>query len=344
MKRIFAVALVALFVACDTVPRHTVTLTFNDSGDRVTIDASTTLPTRKEARDKARLDRLRDELVSGRDEWALRFQNAAPDRDRVVFDRTAGELSSVQRSATIDADDLQKFFYDLPVTAKVTRGDGWVELAIYPGTSTRFTRADREDFEKRMERGASAARRYINAVRILYEYLDEHPRRAGDVFDAMLRDEDDPRLIVATKREMDLVKEVRDGIDAILEIDWAGDLSREADAVSNPFPATIVVRVPTEPTLIEGFGRDQRGLFIQPKSLLEAVSALEGRWISPDPLAAMLRAPSGTKTEEIVAQLAAAKRHAEPVVGLNEVLAGLTEQLKPADRYRVRFLTKTRVD
>ena len=39
MKRIFAVALVALFVACDTVPRHTLTLTFNESGDRLTIVA-----------------------------------------------------------------------------------------------------------------------------------------------------------------------------------------------------------------------------------------------------------------------------------------------------------------
>jgi len=42
----------------------------------------------------------------------------------------------------------------------------------------------------------------------------------------------------------------------------------------------------------------------------------------------------------MVAQLANARRRAEPVVGFNEVLAGLTEQLKPADRYRVRFLTR----
>jgi hypothetical protein len=341
MKRIVAVALVALFLACDTVPRHTLTLTFNDRGDRVTIESSTTLPSLKEARNRAHVEHLRDELLAGRDEWALRFANAAPERDRVVYDRTAGELSAVYRSATIDAENLQKFFYDVTITTKVTRGDGWVELALYPGTSNRATRHDREELEKRLNEGASAARRYINEVRILYEYLDEHPQRAADVFDAVFRDDDDPRLVVATKTELELVTAVREGINKILEIDWGGDLSREADAVSNPFPAEIIVRTPTEPTLVEGFIRDKRGLLIQPKQLLEAVGGLEGRWISPDPLAVALHAPSGTKTEELVAQLANAKRRAEPVVGFSEVLAALQEQLKPADRYRVRFLTRS---
>src|SRR5205814_310480 len=131
--------------------------------DRVTIETMTTLPSLKEAKNRGRVEQLRDELLAGRDEWALRFQNAAPERDRAVFDRTGGELSAVTRSATIDADDIQKFFYDLTVTTKVTRGDGWVELAIYPGTSNRATRQDREDFEKRLNGGAVAARRYVDA-------------------------------------------------------------------------------------------------------------------------------------------------------------------------------------
>jgi len=91
------------------------------------------------------------------------------------------------------------------------------------------------------------------------------------------------------------------------------------------------------PTLVEGFTHDEHGLVIRPKTLLEAIASLEGRWIFPDPLAVAVHAPSGTKTEDLVAQLANAGRRAEPVVGFNEVLAGLTQQLKPADRYRVRF-------
>jgi len=338
MKRICAVALVALFAACDTVPRHKLTLTFNDAGDRVTLESSTTLPSLKQAEDRARVEHLRDELLAGRDEWALRFGNAAPERDRVVFDRTGGELTEVTRSATIDADDLQKFFYDLPITAKVTRDNGVVELAIYPGTSNRATRADREAFEKQMNDGAAAARRYIEAMRALYEYLDEHPQRAHDAFDALFRDEKDPRPVVATEREMALVTAVREAMTHLLDLNWS-DATREADVVANPFPAEIFVRMPGEPILVEGFARDERGLYIRPKMLFEAVASLEGRWISPDPIALALRSPE-LKEEEMIDVLANSKRRAEPVIGFQEVLAGITAQLKPAERYRVRFLAK----
>jgi len=342
MKRICAVALVALLaVACDPVPRHTLTLTFNDAGDRVTIESSTTLPALKDAKDRGAVERLRDDLVLGRDEWSLRFQHAGPEHDRVVYDRNGSELGSVQHSATIDSENLQKFFYDLPITTKIIRGEGWIELSIYPGTSDRATRQDRDDFEKKLNAGAGAARRYINAMRVMYEYLDEHPRRAEEMFYAMFRDKDDERPAMVTKLELELVTEVRAAIDAILDVDWAGDLSHEADRVMNPFPATIVVRTPTKPTLVEGFAREERGLTIDSKGLLEAIGALEGRWISPDPFALAMKAPSGTTTEQFVIQLAGAHRHAEPVVGFEEVLAGLREQLRPADRYRVRFLTRT---
>jgi len=340
MKRIVAAALVALFVACDTMPRHWVTLTFNDDGDRVTIETSTRLPALKEAKNRAAVERLRDDLLGGRDEWSLRFQHAAPEHDRLEYDRTGGELSEVRRSATIDAEDLQKFFYDLPVTTKVLRGEGWVELAIYPGTSDRATRQQREDFENKLNEGARAARRYINALRVLYEYLDEHGQRARDVADTLFRDDDDPRPIVATKTEIGLVKSVREAMQAVLDVDWDGEVSHEAELTSNPFPAELVVRVPGEPILVEGFTRAEHNLIIRPKTLLEAVSALDGRWVSPEPIALVMHNPY-SKTEELVELFAKSPRHAEPVVGMNEVLAALREQLKPADRYRVRFLTKS---
>jgi hypothetical protein len=306
------------------VPRHKLTLTFNDAGDRVTIEAETTLPALKDAKDRTRVEQLRDALIAGNDEWSLRFQHAAGEHERVIYERTRGELDSVQRITTIDTDDLQKFFYDLPITAKVTRGDGWAELAIYPGTSTRASRQDHEDFDKKMAKGADAARRYINAVHVLYEYLDEHDQRPPEV----------------TKLEAELAKEVRESIGHIIEIDWSGDLVREADLVSNPFPAEVVVRAPGEPLIVEGFAREEHNLVIQPKTLLEAIASLEGRWVSPDPMAVLLHAPGGATGADLAGTISVMKRRAAPVVGFDEVLAELREQLKPADRYRVRFVTK----
>ena len=190
MKRIVAVALVALFLACDTVPRHTLTLTFNDSGDRLTIASTTTLPSLKEARDRARVERLRDELLASRDEWALRFANAAPERDRVVFDRTGGELSEEHRSATIDAEYMQKFFYDLTITTKVKRGDGWVELEVCdvgPGVPDEFVARLFERFSRGpgAQRQAEGAGLGLSIVRSLAEavggeawYEARHPAGA----------------------------------------------------------------------------------------------------------------------------------------------------------------------
>ncbi|HEV2722714.1 MAG TPA: hypothetical protein VG323_22005, partial [Thermoanaerobaculia bacterium] len=291
------------------------------------------------AKDRAAVERLRDALLGGTDEWSIRFQHAAPERDRLEYDRTNGELSEVRRSATLDADDLQKFFFDLPVTVKVVRGEGWAELGIYPGTSDRATRAQRDAFESKLNEGAGAARRYINSLRVLYEYLDEHPQRARDVFDALFRDDDDPRLIVGTKTEVELVTAARSAMQKVLDVDWSGEVSRDADLTSNPFPAELVVRTPSEPILVEGFTREERNLVIRPKTLLEAVAALNGRWVSPEPIALALSHPE-MKTEEMVDFFANSPRHAEPVVGMNEVLSSLREQLKPKDRYRVRFITK----
>jgi len=341
MRRICAAALVALLaMACDPIPRHKLTLSFNDAGDRVTIEAETTLPALKEAKDRTRVEQLRDALIAGNDEWSLRFQHAAGEHERVIYERTRGELESVQRITTIDTDDLQKFFYDLPITAKVTRGNGWAELAIYPGTSTRASRQDREDYDKKMAKGAEAARRYINAVRVLYEYLDEHEQRAVYVFGELYRDDDDPSPPEVTKLEAELAKEVRDCIEQVLKIDLSGDLVREADLVSNPFPADVVVRTPGEPLVVEGFTREENGLLIKPKMLLEVITSLEGRWISPDPMAFALNAPGGSTAMDLAGLISVKKRRAAPVVGSDEVLAELREQLKPAERYRVRFVTK----
>src|SRR5207237_6799923 len=84
MRRILAAAaFVAIVASCDNVPRHKLILTFNDSGDRVTIQSSTTLPALKDAKDRKSVEILRDDLLAGRDEWSLRFEHAAPEHDQV---------------------------------------------------------------------------------------------------------------------------------------------------------------------------------------------------------------------------------------------------------------------
>jgi hypothetical protein len=343
MRRATFTAIVFLLAAsCASIVHHDLILTFDDSGEHVTVAAATSIPTTKDSHDRARDDRLRDDILAGRDEWSLRFANANPESYRVMLDRARGELIRAERIARIDNADLQKIFFDVAVSAVVTRGDGWAELAIYPGTSTRATRPQRDDAEKKLRAYSERAVRYFAAIREMYNYMNEHPPRAPELFSALFRDDDDPRPLLINDDEHDLVAAVRRGVNGLTENVDTEQLEAEADLVYNPLPARIVVRVPGEPLLVEGFARGKDGeLVAEPPPLIEAIAALEGRWVTPDPLAFSIRPGGGGDDDKEAALIATMPRHAAAVVGPIEVGDALIQKLRPAPRYRVRWLTKS---
>jgi hypothetical protein len=342
MRRTFVAAAVFFFAAsCANIVHHDLTLTFDDQGERVTVASVTSIPTTKDSRDKARDEHLREDILAGRDEWSLRFANASPEADRVTFERARGELIRAEHVARIDVADLQKIFFDVAVSAVVTRGDGWAELAIYPGTSTRATRQQRDDSEKKLRAYSRRAVRYFEAVRAMYEYMNDNPPRAREIFGALFRDENDPRPPLIDDKEHDLVDAVRRAIDGLTKDEDTDALEAEADMVFNPLPARIVVRVPSEPLLFEGFMRSKEGeLIAEPLSLLEAIASLEGRWVTPDPLAFSIRPGGGGDPEKEAALIAAMPRQTSAVIGEIEVADALVAKLRPATRYRVRWITK----
>jgi hypothetical protein len=343
MKRTLVAASVFFFAAsCANIVHHDLTLTFDDQGERVTVASVTSIPTTKDSRDKARDAHLREDILAGRDEWSLRFANASPEADRVTFERAHGELIRAEHVARIDVADLQKIFFDVAVSAVVTRGDGWAELAIYPGTtSTRATRQQRDDSEKKLRAYARRAVRYFEAVRAMYDYMNDNPPRARAIFSMLFRDEDDPRPPLIDDKELDLVNGVRRAIDGLTKDEDTDALEAEADLVFNPLPARIVVHVPGEPLLAEGFTRSKEGeLIAEPLSLLEAIASLEGRWVTPDPLAFSIRPDGGGDPEKEAALIAAMPRQTSAVIGEIEVADALVAKMRPAARYRVRWITK----
>jgi len=342
MRRVLFAAVVFAFAAsCANIVHHDLILTFDDSGERVTVAAATALPTSKDSRDRGRDDRLRDDILAGRDEWSLRFANANPESYRVMLDRTRGELIRAERIARIDTADLQKIFYDVAVSAVVTRRDGIAELAIYPGTSTRATRAQRDDAEKKLRAYSERAVRYFVAVRSMYDYMNANPPRAEELFAALFRDDEDPQPALITDEEHDLVMAVKHAVNGLTEDDDTEELEAEADLVYNPLPARIVVRVPGEPLLVDGFARGKDGeLIAESPSLLEAIASLEGKWVTPDPLAFSIRPGGGGDPMKEAELIASMPRKTTAVVGAIEVGDALIQKLRPAPRYRVRWLIK----
>jgi len=346
MKRTPLAAAVFFFAAsCASIVHHDLILTFDESGEHVTVAAVTSIPSTKDSRDRGRDDRLREDILAGRDEWGLRFANANPESYRVMLDRERGELVRAERIARIENADLQKIFFDVAVSAVVTRGDGWAELAIYPGTSTRATRSQRDDAEKKLSAYSERAVHYFGTVRAMYEYLNEHPQRAVELFAALFREDTDPQPSFINDEEHDLVAAVRKSIEGLTQNEDTELLEAEADLVYNPMPARIIVRVPGVPLLVEGFAVRKAGdLIAEPPSLLDAVASLEGRWVTPDPLAFAMRPDGGSDPAKEAALIASMPRHAESVIGTIEVADALVQRLRPAPRYRVRWIVKTNVD
>lgn len=343
-RSLLAASIFLLAASCVTSVHHDLTLTFDERGEKVTVSVVTSLPATKDSRDPKRDEHVREEILAGRDEWSLRFANASPEAERVTFERARGELIGAEHVARIDVADLQKVFFDVPVSAVVTRGDGWAELAIYPGTSTRSTRQQRDDAEKKLRAYSHRAVRYFNAVRAMYAYMDTNPARAQEIFGALFRDPDDPQPSLINDEEHDLVEGVRKSIDGMVKDADTGALEAEADLVFNPLPARIVVRIPGEPLLVEGFTRNTEGeLIAEPLWLIEAIASLEGKWISPDPLAFSIRPGGGGNPDSEAAIIAAMPRQTASVVGEIEVADALVQKMRPAARYRVRWITKSGV-
>lgn len=342
MRRSSLAAVVFFFVAsCANIVHHDLTLTFDERGERVTVAVATSIPSAKDSRERTRDERLREDIVAGRDEWSLRFANASPEADRVTFERAHGELIRAEHLARIDVADLQKIFFDVAVSAVVTRGEGWEELAIYPGTSTRATRQQRDDAEKKLRAYSRRAVRYFDSVRMMYGYMNTNPERARELFAALFRDEDDPAPPRINDEEHDLVEAVRKAVDGLTKDQDTDALEAEADMVFNPLPARIVVRIPGEPLIVEGFTPNkEKELIAEPLSLLQAIASLEGKWISPDPLAFSIRPGGGGDPDSEAAIIAAMPRQTASVVGEIEVADALVQKMRPASRYRARWIMK----
>ncbi|HEX6100222.1 MAG TPA: hypothetical protein VF432_28165 [Thermoanaerobaculia bacterium] len=324
-----------LTAACARIPvTEELTIEPDEGGDTVVVTASTKLMTDPPNEHlRARAEAARAAALSGSDPWSIRFARlSTPEQERVTYQKSRGTLEQVVRSARIPSDDLQHLLADTNITVNVVRGEGWREIAFYPGSGGRATREQQREFDATLGTWSESVARYFTAVHHLYAYLRQAPGRDVYVFQALMADNVDEALV--TEEEAPLIAAVVDAMGAIAtQMDEhegrAATLAEEADLVFNPFPARMVVRVPGDVLSSKGFGKE---LTIEPVDLFAAIGKLEGRWISPDPLAALLRDEQPTAE-----RLAEAPRKSEAVVSSAEIARAIREQLARPREYSVRW-------
>ena len=278
---------------------------------------------------------LREAIAGSRDEWSLRYNAVRIEDERLTIDRHDGKINRVDRLTTIDRDDLPRFFDDMSVTISLLPNAGGTELTIIPGASNRATRQQRERVMEKLHSWSHDAAAYFEALGHLYAYLDEHPERAETAFTLYLgdhdREVDDRAGAGADRRAVQCLRATgrphargrhgvahdRRGVRPRLQPVPRGDRRSHTRAI----------------VFSENFDkRDDSNVVIPRRGLLDAITTLEGKWITPDPLAMSLRGDIKP------ADLAKLPRHWTPVVTAGEIEKAVGERLKPASVYRVRWM------
>lgn len=318
-------ALALLVLAACTKPPVTdeVTIQFFEDHDDVRITAETKFAMNS---DSPRVEAARTAAITGIDPWTVRFNRINPELDHITFERERGELERVVHVVRVPAEDLQRVFSDTSVTLQVLRGEGWRELSLYFGSTPRATREQQRHFDDALKSWSHDVAHYFIAIDHLYDYMDENPHRAEALFAALVASkEEDPPLVA--EEELPFIEAVMASMDRIgLRMDAvqgdAATLSELADLIYNPFPAKLTIRAPREKDLV-----------IEPVDLFQEITSLEGKWISPDPLAALLKA------EEMpsAADLAAMPRKSASVVDASEIERTIREQLARPKTYTYRW-------
>lgn len=337
-----ALAALLMFGSCARFPiTEEITIEFSDDASWATVTAQTTFDLEvQSAAIRSRIAAARSAAVAGVDPWGVRFARIAPDYDRVTFEKSRGTLERVTRSARIPSHDLQQVFSDTSITVALSRGDGWTELAFYPAASSRASREQQRRFAEELRRWSGSVARYVTAVDHMYAYLAERPLRAEYLFAAILDERSvDEAPPVVLEEEQPFVDDVRSSMEEIAaqmdqEAGNASTFAEMADLVHNPFPGRMTIRLPRAPVAVSGFteSAESNDVVVEQVDLFGAISALEGRWVEPDPLAALLRAEVPKARE-----MAAVRRRSRSVISATEIAEAISAELTRPRSYVVRW-------
>lgn len=273
-----------------------------------------------------RMDASRDALARGLTPATGWFQRTAAAADRVTLERLDGVVRRGRWSAVLtDPRELENLLAEIGLTALVSPTDDVVELYLQPAASPRASRAQRELVDELITSWSTDIARYLAAAATLYGYLDRHPERATACFTHLFEEGDVVAGWPLDDDEAPLVEELADRVDdvaaALLTLDdQAFSLNELSRLVFDPFPARLTVSSAVGFVAHQGFATTPGGLERPPLSLWQALLGLEGLWISPDIVTAVVApAPDDAQPDPDPAAFASRPRRHTAVPTPSEV-------------------------
>jgi hypothetical protein len=181
---------------------------------------------------------------------------------------------------------------------------------------------------------------YLAEAAAFYQYLERRPDRAVPCL-SHLFDRHGPEPAALDTGEEELVARLKDRIQAVaraLQVE-SGDaytLNELSRLAFDPFPVRLTVAVRGTPVTVEGFV-DGAGFLERPAvDLWRALAGLEGRWLSPDLVTAMIApGPQARQPEPVPEDFATIARLWTKAPQPSEVAAALRAELVPLELHRV---------
>ena len=308
---------------------------------------------------RRRVEEAQRAAIDGTDAWSRRLAALEPDvaAERFVWEKKLGEVSRVERRVALAPPEegaepaaLTRFFGDTSLGVDYSIRQGVAELRIVPGSGGRADRTQRERVDRALEEWSGQVAEYFADASALWEYLERRPQRAeaclARLFAEVLSEEDLARAKVAGKVETRLVEKLDRSMDAVLAVLQTPEQEEESldeasRAVFDPFPAPIVVRLPSAPQVVEGFERQGGEAWrAEGPSLWNALRGLEGQWLSPDPAAFVVAAATGGKGD-LDDFLAKKRWRSTSSPGSLDVRRRLTEGLAAKPLFLLRWPVKS---
>jgi hypothetical protein len=296
----------------------------------------------------ARMESLRGDYLRQTDRWSILLAQVSPMQERLEWTREGGRLKAVKDTAIVNAATLQTLFGRLGASLTMSKDERWEELSIYGAAGQTATREQRQEVNVTLDRWALSIARYVEATRAVYEYLEANPSRAeacmGQLFQRNLGEEGRKALPPLTAAEEPLLLRVEETINEPTEIlalpdDAAFTLNELSMLVYDPFGADLSFTVPAEILESEGFtSRNDRTVARPRVTLWSAYEALEGNWLSPDPLITWIRRDRAGENEPLpLASILGQKRSFARTISAAEVRKALEKELAFPATLRVRW-------
>jgi hypothetical protein len=306
---------------------------------------------------RRRVEEARRAALEGTDDWSRRFAAFEPKIERGAWEKDEGRLVRSEHSGTTDDPEaLGRFFADTGVAVDWRRNEGRNELSLYPPAIGNANRQERQQVERALATWSASIAAYLERAGELWRYLDEHPDRAraclARVFSNYIPDEDVKATGPLTSDETELVDRLDKAMQAatsILEV-AAGEaysLDEMSRHLYDPFPAPIEIALPSPILESEGFttatAAGDSHLHAGGTSLWQALRNLENRWITPDPMLALVEHDLRRTPDQPfdLAGFLSHERHLDASPTAAQITEALTAHLEPPTTYRVVWLDPT---